>query len=499
MLESTGCSVPVTAPGALPLVGHARQLLWGRLAFLESLRDHGEVVAVRLGSGRAYVVNDPALVREVLTKRAGEFGLSPQFRVMKRIIGNGLLATDGAFHRRQRRLILPAFHHDRIREYAEVMSTLTEARVSGWRSGSVLDLDHEFSELATEIAVRCLFSTGVDQRGVDEIVAALPQLMAWAGSRGLDPTGLLARLPTGLNRRFRRSMDGLNALLGGIIAERRATQRARNTGAAAGGAVSGASGGAGRDLLSMLLEAQDADTGERMADQQVHDEAMSFLVAGTESVSRTLSWAVYLLTRNPEVRQRVEREVDGELCGRTALFENIARLPYTRMVLHEALRLYPPGYLISRAATADTELGGYRIPAGGVVMFSYYALQRDPALFPDPERCDPERWSPDRPGGVTREAFLPFGLGAHGCLGEGFAWTQLTIALASVVARWALCPVSPEPVEPVPTFSLTIGEIRVSVRERTPRPRRELPEPPAVVSDHEDESEYDHVIPGDAR
>ncbi|WP_441249342.1 cytochrome P450 [Kitasatospora sp. McL0602] len=453
---------PAVVPGALPVIGHARQLLGHRLAFLESLREYGDVVTIRVGPGRAYVVNDPALVREVLTRRAAEFGLSPQFRVMKRIIGNGLLATDGTFHRRQRRLILPAFHHSRIAGYAQSMSSLAEERLGRWRDGEVVDVDREFGELATEIAVRCLFSEGVDQEGVAEVVTALPHLMSWAGSRGLDPTGLLARLPTPLNRRFRRSMAGLDELLGGIIARRRADGP-----------------GPEGDLLAMLLSAQDAETGARMPDQQVHDEAMSFLVAGTESVSRTLAWSVYLLARNPEVRERLQHEVDTELGGRTAGFEDLPRLRYTRMVLHEALRLYPPGYLISRAAKVDTELGGRRIPAGGVVMFSYYALQRDPARFPDPERCDPERWHPDRPEAASQEAFLPFGLGAHGCLGEGFAWTELAIVLASLAARFDLEPVSPEPVTPVPTFSLTLDGLRMSVRERR-GPALHHPVPPVA-------------------
>ncbi|AUG80716.1 Cytochrome P450 [Kitasatospora sp. MMS16-BH015] len=455
---STAARQPAAAPGALPLLGHAWPLLRHRLAFLESLRQYGAVVPIRLGPSRAYVVNDPALVREVLTRRAAEFGLSPQFKVMRRIIGNGLLATDGPFHRAQRKLILPAFQHAKIAGYAAAMSTLTRARLEGWRSGRVVDLEKEFSELATEIAVRCLFSAGVDQRGVDEVVAALPQLMAWAGSRGLDPSGLLARLPTPLNRRFRRAMAGLDLLLGDIVAGRQAEGRG-----AEGQDQVGAD-----DLLSMLLAARYADTGRPMAAQQVHDEAMSFLVAGTESVSRTLAWSVHLLSRAPEVAARLRAEVDAQLGCRMAGFEDLDRLPYTRMVLHEALRLYPPGYLISRAAKVATELGGCRVPAGGVVMFSYYALQRDPAAFPDPARFDPERWREGGPPGAGREAFLPFGLGAHGCLGEGFAWCELTIVLASLAARWEFEPLTPGPVEPIPTFSLTLDGLPVRLRERTP-------------------------------
>ncbi|MER5641775.1 cytochrome P450 [Kitasatospora sp. NPDC002227] len=439
---------PVALPGALPLLGHAPAFLRDRLGFLTAARGQGAVVAVRLGPGRTYLVNDPGLVRSVLAKQAGEFGLSPQFRVMRRIIGNGLLATDGPFHRSQRKLMHPAFRHERIAEYGAAMSELTERRLGGWQSGEVRDLVGEFSELATEIAVRCLFSAGADERDAAAVAGALPHLMAWAGSRGMDPTGLLAKLPTPLNFRLRRGMADFDRVLHGVIGRRRAAGAERR----------------GEDLLGLLLGARDAATGEPLPDQQVHDEALSFLLAGTESVSRTLAWAVHLLARNPEVATRLRQEVDGELAGRTAEFADLERLPYTRLLLHETLRLYPPGYLVSRASLADVRLGEYLIPAGSTVMFSYYALQRDPERFPEPERCDPLRW--ERPGAAGREAFLPFGLGAHGCLGEGFAWCELALVLASLAARWECEPLDPGPVRPVAAFSLTLAGLPVRLHAR---------------------------------
>ncbi|AEW97978.1 MULTISPECIES: cytochrome P450 [Streptomycetaceae] len=445
-------TVPTPVPGGRPLIGHARQLLWRRLPFLESLRDHGDIVVIRLGPWRIHVLNDPALVRDVLTKRSPDFGLSPQFQVMKRVIGNGLLATDGPFHRRQRKLILPALHHTRIRAYARTMTRLADARTARWQDGQTLRVDAEFTELATEIVLRCLFSTEIGGADVAAVVAALPDLMSWAGSRGLDPTGLLGAVPTPLGRRFRRSMAVLDALLARVIGARRADGPATDH----------------PDLLAALLAARDAETGEPMSDRQIRDEAMSFLVAGAESVSRTLTWSALLLAGDPEAARRLHQEADRELSGRPAHFEDLPRLRHTRMVLQEALRLYPPGYLISRAALRDTTLGPYRIPAGATVMFSYYALQRDPRRFPDPARFDPLRWSPKR-GGADREAFTPFGLGPHGCLGESFAWTEMSIVLATLAARWELRSASPRPVRPVPTFSLTMAGAPMTVTARPVR------------------------------
>ncbi|MDJ1137325.1 cytochrome P450 [Streptomyces iconiensis] len=527
--------VPAPAPGGLPLLGHAPQMLRRRLAFLESLRELGPAATIRLGRGTVTVLNDHRLVRDVLSARAGDFGLSPHFRVMKRIIGNGLLATDGSFHRRQRKLLMPALRQSRMRAYAEIMSDLAQRHLDGLRgTAQPVDVDRILMALATETVTRCLFSTGVAQHQVDRVAEAVPVLMEWAGSRGMDPTGLLAKLPTPLNRRFRDGMSALDTLVGGLIAERCAgngrvrTDEDREAGedsgvgedskdrnddgvrdgrgdrdevgdpegrgvsdAAAG--VTGPAGTEGRveqgDLLDAMLRATDAATGERMPERQVHDEAMSFLIASTESVSRTLTWALHLLARDPDVRAKLHAEVDAVLAGRTARWEDIPRLPYTRHVLSEVLRLYPPGYLISRTAARDTVVraegaGELPLAEGAMVMFSYYALQRDPRLFPEPGAFRPERWESGEaacPGGAARQAFLPFGLGPHGCLGEGFAWTEMTLVLASLAARWELRAVGEEPPRAVAAFSLSFDDARMTAVPRVPGPRGEAPRCPTAA------------------
>jgi cytochrome P450 len=451
---------PVAAPGALPLLGHAPRMLRDRLAFLEELRDLAPVTEIRLGRERVLVISDHRLVRDVLVRRASDFGLSPHFRVMRRIIGNGLLATDGAFHRQQRRIMLPAFTQARMPHYARTMTALTEQHLGRWCPGRTLDLDRELTALATEAVARCLFGTGVPAEDIADVVAAVPHLMAWAGSRGMDPTGLLQYAPTPVNRRFARSMRVLDALVRRIVADCRTAARKRP-----------APSDDDTDVVTALVCAYDADTRAPLSDRQVRDEVMSLLIAAVESVSRTLTWAVHLLDAHPQVLAALHREVDACLAGRTATWADLERLPHTRHILSEVLRLYPPGYLISRTAVRDTTLGdGVSVPAGTMVMFSYYALQRDPRLFPGPREFRPERWAARGDDEGTRRAFLPFGLGAHSCLGEAFAWTQMSIVLASLAARHRLRPAGSLPVRPVAAFSLTLTNARVTVESRTPRP-----------------------------
>ncbi|MFC9945750.1 cytochrome P450 [Streptomyces pratensis] len=333
---------------------------------------------------------------------------------------------------------------------------VTEAarrRFGGWREGELLSFDEEFGSLAAEVVARCLFSSDCDQETADRIAEDLPHLMTWVGSRGFDPTGLLARLPTGVNRRFRAGNARMHATVDRILAERRGTDRGEG------------------DLLAMLQGARDAESGDGMSDRQVHDEAMTVLAAGTDTVSHTLSWCAYLLARNPDVQDRLHAETDRELAGREPGYDDVERLVYMRMVLSEVLRMYPAGYLVSRSATADTVLGGRAVPAGTMVLISTYALHRDPAYFPDPDTFDPDRWSEEAlpPRGRPVKHYLPFGLGPHGCVGEAFAWTQMAMVLATLANRWSLHPVTDRPVEPVPTFTLTTGALPLRVRRRHAR------------------------------
>ncbi|GAA2774216.1 cytochrome P450 [Streptomyces showdoensis] len=443
--------VPRQAPGALPFLGHGLAMQRRRLDLLERVQglDRGGLVALRLGARRMLMATDHRLVRELLVRQADDFGPSPQYRLMEPVTGGGLLLSKGAFHRRQRRLIRPAFRHSRVRHYADLMTELSRAWADGLRDGGTVAVDEEFGNLATAIVVRSLFGRGVTEREAASVVEAMTDVMAWVGARGSDPLPFLAKLPTRVNRRFARGARTLHTLVDTVIAHRHELVA-----------------DAPDDVLTWLLETTDAETGERMSDRQVHDEVMTLLTAGAETTSRSLSWCLYLLARHPEAEERLHAEVDSVLAGRAAGFDDLPNLPYTRRVLTETLRLYPSGYLLSRTSVRATALGPYPLPAGTTVLFSPYALHRDPRLFPAPDRFLPDRWLPDRATEVTPAAFLPFGLGQHGCLGEGFAWTEMTIALATLAGRWRLRPVSPGPVTPTPLFSLSCGRLAMRVERR---------------------------------
>ncbi|MEU7015911.1 cytochrome P450 [Streptomyces sp. NPDC046385] len=443
--------IPRQAPGGLPLLGHAVAMQRRRLDLLEEVQrlDAG-LVALRLGPQRMLMATDHQLVRELLVQRAEDFGPSPQYRLMEQVTGRGLLLSEGAFHRLQRRLIRPAFRHARVRHYAELMTDLTRTWTEGLRDGQVLSLDEEFGNLASSIVVRSLFTQGITEQDAASVVEAMTDVMAWVGARGSDPLPFLAKLPTRVNRRFAQGSRTLHTLVDTVIAHRR-----------------GLDAEAPDDVLTWLLATTDAETGERMSDGQVHDEVMTLLTAGTETTSRTLAWCLYLLARHPEAEERLHAEVDAVLAGRAAGFDDLPHLPYTRRVLTETLRLYPSGYLLSRASVRDTTLGAYAVPSATTILFSPYSLHRDPRLFPQPDHFRPDRWLPDHTTEVTPDAYLPFGLGQHGCLGEGFAWTEMTIALATLTARWRLRPVSSAPVTPTPTFSLSCGRLPMHVETRT--------------------------------
>ncbi|MER8047191.1 cytochrome P450 [Streptomyces sp. NPDC094032] len=442
--------VPRQAPGGVPLLGHGLAMQRRRLALLERLQrlDDG-LVALRLGPERMLMATDHQLVRELLVQRADDFGPSPQYRLMEPVTGQGLLLSEGAFHRRQRRLIRPAFRHTRVRHYAAHMTELARTWTDGLGDGRTVAVDEEFGHLATSLVVRSLFTQGVTEEEAASVVEAMTDVMAWVGARGSDPLPFLAKLPTRVNRRFARAAHTLHTLVDAVIAHRHGLgERAPD------------------DLLTWLLGTTDAETGERMSDRQVHDEVMTLLTAGAETTSRTLSWCLYLLARHPEAEERLHAEVDAVLAGQAAGFDDLPRLPYTRRVLTETMRLYPSGYLLSRAALRDTRLGPYAVPAGTTVLFSPYALHRDPRLFAAPDRFLPDRWLPERAAEVTPAAYLPFGLGQHGCLGERFAWTEMSIVLATLAARWRLRPLTTAAVAPTPLFSLSCGRLPMRAHRR---------------------------------
>jgi len=440
-------------PRALPLLGHAVHLLRDPFTFLTAARPLGDVVEIRIGPQPAYLVNSPDLIRQVLVKEAKKYSKGVQFDKMRPILGNGLVTAGGDEHLKHRRLVQPAFHHSRIAGYATIMRDLALEMTGSWRDGDRLALDQELSQLALNIVGKTLFSTEFGSEVIDEVLRSMPIFLEGVPKRALAPTSLLEKLPTPENRRFNEANRRLRGVLDRTIAEYRRS-----------GVGSGVDHG---DMISMLLLARDEATGEGLSDDQVRDEAVTMLLAGTETTSTLLSWVFHVLGQRPDIEAALHAEVGEVLGAGTMTFEQIGRLAYTRRVVTEALRLYPPGWLISRRTNEPVTLGGLELPAGASIMFSTYSLHRDPAIHADPDTFDPDRWLPERAKQVPRPAFIPFGAGNRQCIGEGFAWTEAIIVLATVAGRWRMRPVPGVNVRMLPVLTLRPSELPM-----IPQPRR---------------------------
>jgi cytochrome P450 len=434
-----------------------RPLRDNRLGTLRRLAsEYGDVVSFRVGRQRLVLLNHPDHVEDVLVTRARLFKKGRALERAKGLLGEGLLTSEGTFHLRQRRLAQPAFHRQRIAGYAAAMVRHARLTADRWHAGDVLDIAAEMNRLTLTIVGETLLGTDVesDAAGVRDALTAVLE----AFQITMSPfAAVLERLPLPSVRRYRRAQAALDRIIYRIIEERRKHPDDRG------------------DLLSMLLLArddeQDGDTsGAGMSDSQVRDEAMTMFLAGHETTANALTWSWHLLAQHPDVERRMHEEIDAELGNRTPTADDVARLGFTRLVLAESMRLYPPAWGIGRRALKDVEIGGYTIPKGTVVLVSQYLLHRDARFFPDPERFDPDRWQPERSGGkgLKNPAYFPFGRGTRVCIGEPFAWMEGVLVLATLGRRWRLEQLDQRPVGLKPAITLRPARgIRMRVAART--------------------------------
>jgi cytochrome P450 len=412
--------VPV-APGRLPVLGHTVSMLRQRFGFTAALHRHGELVKVYLGSMPAYFVTGPELTHRILVTEGGKFSKGAMFDKFRPFLGNGLVLSNGAFHLRQRRMIQPDFHRDRIARYTETMVRAATALTESWQPGEVRAIDEDMQGLAVTIVGETLFSTELGAQAIAEARRSIPVIIKEGMVRALSPA-LVEKLPIPNNRRFDEAIARMRAIVLDLIANWHADRTDHG------------------DLLSMLLLARDEDTGEAMTDRQVHDEVLTFLTAGVETTALALAWAFHEIARRPAVARRLLAEVEEVLAGRPATFEDLARLSYTKRVVNEVLRMYPI-WILMRRATTEVDLGEVRIPAGAEVILSPHAMHFDERFHDEPDRFDPDRWQPERAAELPKGAFIPFGAGNRQCVGNVFAQTEITIVLATVLARWRLVPV----------------------------------------------------------
>lgn len=419
-----GNHVRPPGPKGSRLGGCAREIGADRVGFLVELqRTYGDVVCFRVWDRTLYLVSDPEMIKDVFVTNHKNFTKSRALQLAKYIFGEGLLTNEGESHRRQRRMMQPAFHMQRIHGYGEKMIDYAERHANSWESaeldGQSVDIAQEMNRLTMAIVAKTLFDFDVESEA-DEISDALSSIVALFTRTTHPAAVLLTVLPTPANIRFMRAKKRIDTLIYRMIAERR---------------TSGKDHG---DLLSMLLNAQDDSDGSGMTDRQIHDEAVTLFLAGHETTANALAWTWYALSQHPEVEAKLHAELDEVLGGEPPTPHDLPKLEYTRRVFAESMRLYPPAYLIGRMAIDEYKLGDYTLPPKSVILMSPFVCQRNPKYFPDPERFDPDRFAPEAQRDRHKFAYFPFGGGPRTCIGESFAWMEGILLLAVLGQRWRM-------------------------------------------------------------
>ncbi|MBZ0284544.1 MAG: cytochrome P450 [Anaerolineae bacterium] len=382
-------------------------------------RQYGDIVHLQFGAAaHVYFLAHPDHFHTVLVEKADQFHKSPSYkdekRGLARILGNGLVTSDGDYWRRQRKLIQPAFHARRIEAYAEEMIRLTRHLLQSWQDGKTVDVNDRMMWLTLAIVAKTILDTDItaDTEKIAEAVTVFQRL-----AFGVDIFPLW--MPTPSHLKQRRVEKAMNDVVAALITQRRKVAEDRG------------------DLLSMLLNSVDED-GQGMTDKQIRDEIVTLFLAGHETTANALSWTWYLLAQHPEVEQKLHDELDSVLHGKPPTLADLKHLPYTEQVLQESMRLYPPVWNMSRQALADVEIGGYIIPKGSEVNLNTYAMHHDSRWWENPERFIPERFHPDRQINMPKMAYLPFSAGPRVCIGNSFAMMEARLILAAVASQYRL-------------------------------------------------------------
>lgn len=393
--------VPV-AVGRVPLLGHLPALVRNPLRFVRTATLQGPVVRVDLLRTPAYLVTEAKLVRDVLVSSAGAFDKGVQYEKLAALLGNSISTTSGLEHRDRRRAIQPAFRHERIAHYETLMRDAATEVIDGWRPGQIVAVDQVMRALALTIVSRALCSADPGTGAVATIQRDLPQVLRGVAWRVLLSSPAIERLPLPANRRFAAANARLRTVVAEMVAHRRRAGRPTD------------------DLLSLLMYGS-----EPLDDDRIRDEVVNILFAGTETTGNAMGWMWAMLGRSPELARQLKN-------GDHGLASRVAR---------ETLRCYPPPWLVSRRVREPVTIGPHVLRRGAQVLFSPYAIARDPANYPRPDTFDPDRWTLQRRAEAPRHAYLPFGAGAQNCVGEGFAMLEMTTVAMTIAARWRLTPI----------------------------------------------------------
>ena len=435
-------------PRGHPLTGNLREFYKDQLGFLtESARKFGDVVRLRFLHVPVFLLNNPKHIEQVFTSRNFIKPKSLRLPLQRRIFGDGLLSSDGEVWLRERRLTQPAFHRDRLARYAEVMIASTEEMLAGWKPEEGRDVYDDMRGLALEIAARCLFNADMSRDGaiVRDVSNTVTRVFASQGG----PRWILDNLlPTPNNLRFRKAIKQLDKIIYDLISRHRKDKGSD-------------------DLIAMLLSAEDED-GTRLSRRQLRDELATLFFASHEAAALVLAWTCYLLARYPDKQDTLVAELrSGSLDRKAPKVADLTALAYTRMVIKEAMRLYPPNRSVGREALNDCEIGDYHVPAGTQLLMSQWVVHRDSRYFDSPEEFLPERWTPEFMRQLPKYAYFPFGGGPRVCIGQDFAMMEAMLVVATMLQRFKLVLVEEQVVEPQPVVLLRPKngiKVRIEVR-----------------------------------
>jgi cytochrome P450 len=436
-MSANGNRVP-PGPRGWPLLGMALQVLRDPLGTLQRIaREYGDIVTIPIVSESRILLNHPDYIEQVTVIQQSKFHKSKLTKdVTGRLLGEGLLISEGDFWRRQRRLAQPAFQRNRINEYAASMVGSAEAHSKKWQDSEERDIAQEMMALTLEIAVRTLFGTTLPGEA-RQVALSLEFLMRYSLRRARSPFKVPEKWPTPSNRRAEREIQFLDSLVYRIIDERKKLGNANER----------------NDLLSLLMAAMDED-GSQMTPRQLRDEIMTLFMAGHETTALTLSWAWYLLSKNPAAETRLHEELRDVLAGRPPTIADLGRLPYLRSVVNEVLRLYPPAYVLARTSIAPCTIGGYDLPAGSTIILSQWVTHHDPRFFADPDAFLPERWLGGLEDRLPAGAYFPFGDGPRRCIGQNFALMEVVLVIATIAQKFQFRLATSRKIVPDPLVTL---------------------------------------------
>ena len=437
-------------PGAMPLLGHFPAYARDPLGFVTRVSaEYGGIVPFRLGPYPALLLTDPDAIDEVLVAKSRDFRKSRAAGRIGVVVGNGLLLSEGDSWRGHRRIVQPAFHHDRVAAWGEMMVREAEAFISGWHDGEIRDIHGDMAALTLSIVARTLLDSHLEERDIAAVRRSATTLTDHFDSRFNSLAFFIPDwLPTPGNVRMRLAVRRLDRIVYRLIAIRRAADSR------------------GGDAISLLLDASAAEA-TPLTDRELRDEVMTLFMAGHETTAVALAWSIFLLSENPDATAALQTELDDVLGGGLPTVADVSRLRYTEAVVFEALRLYPPAYVLSREAIRPTTVASRELPKGGIAFISVWATHRRPDLFEAPSMFRPERWLDGLARRLPRGAYVPFADGPRKCIGASFAMQETILVLATIARRFSLKPRAAQEIRPRAAVTVRpAAPIRLAVQAR---------------------------------